>query len=116
MSADIELKPLMEVASNELKIEIETPETKSMHTSDDEHELEHQFLVSFMVDAQGGTMRGCRSSGVRILIPPGKASMPTRITCQYLKNNKHIPNPINEGEIMVSKILKLGPAGAQFLG
>ena len=105
----------------DIKIEIESPDTTlSMHTSEDEQEQiqeqEHNFLVSFMVDAQGGTMRGSRRSGVRVVIPPKKASMPTRITCQYLKHDKDVPNPLMEGEIKVSKILKLGPAGAQFLG
>ncbi len=43
------------------------------------------FLVSFMVDARGGAMRGCRHSGVRVIIPPRKAASPMRITCRYLK-------------------------------
>lgn len=43
------------------------------------------FLISFMVDARGGAMRGCRHSGVRIIIPPRKASQPMRITCRYLR-------------------------------
>lgn len=126
MSCDIEMSPMMDNNEKEIKIEVESPDTTlSMHTSEDEqeqvqlqeeHEQEHQFLVSFMVDAQGGTMRGCRQSGVRVVIPPKKASMPTRITCQYLKRDKDVPNPLMEGEIKVSKVLKLGPAGAQFLG
>merc|ERR1711915_699582 len=41
------------------------------------------FLVSFMVDARGGAMRGCRHSGVRVIIPPRKAPMPMRVTCRY---------------------------------
>ena len=41
-----------------------------------------RFLVSFMVDARGGAMRGCRHSGVRVIIPPRKAPMPMRVTCR----------------------------------
>lgn len=75
------------------------------------------FLVSFMVDARGGAMRGCRHSGVRIIIPPRKAPMPMRITCRYLKKEKLIhPPPLMEGEACASRILEVGPSGAKFLG
>merc|ERR1719402_1090750 len=75
------------------------------------------FLVSFMVDARGGAMRGCRHSGVRVIIPPRKAPMPMRVTCRYLKKDKLIhPPPLMEGEAIASRILELGPAGAKFLG
>ncbi|XP_050687526.1 ankyrin-2-like isoform X7 [Eriocheir sinensis] len=75
------------------------------------------FLVSFMVDARGGAMRGCRHSGVRVIIPPRKAAMPMRVTCRYLKKDKlvHAP-PLMEGEALGSCILEMGPAGAKFLG
>ena len=76
-----------------------------------------RFLVSFMVDARGGAMRGCRHSGVRVIIPPRKAPMPMRITCRYLKKDKLIhPPPLMEGEAIASRILELGPSGAKFLG
>ncbi|GAB6028396.1 hypothetical protein CHUAL_002561 [Chamberlinius hualienensis] len=75
------------------------------------------FLVSFMVDARGGAMRGCRHSGVRVIIPPRKASMPTRITCRYLKKEKLLhPPPLMEGEACASRVLEMGPIGAKFLG
>ncbi|KAL3260125.1 hypothetical protein MRX96_016589 [Rhipicephalus microplus] len=76
-----------------------------------------RFLVSFMVDARGGAMRGCRHSGVRVIIPPRKAQMPMRITCRYLRKEKlpH-PPPLLEGEACASRILEVGPAGAKFLG
>ena len=75
------------------------------------------FLVSFMVDARGGAMRGCRHSGVRIIVPPGKASMPTRVTCKLVKREKLVyPPPLMEGEALASRILEMGPVGAQFLG
>ena len=98
-----------------------------------------------MVDARGGAMRGCRHSGVRVIIPPRKAPMPMRVTCRsalpnknedmislsllpfhrvdninhfrYLKKDKLIhPPPLMEGEAIASRILELGPAGAKFLG
>ncbi|XP_074604996.1 uncharacterized protein LOC141858216 isoform X5 [Brevipalpus obovatus] len=75
------------------------------------------FLVSFMVDARGGAMRGCRHSGVRVIIPPRKAPMPMRVTCRFLKKEKLIhPPPLMEGEACASRILEVGPAGARFLG
>lgn len=75
------------------------------------------FLVSFMVDARGGAMRGCRHSGVRVIIPPRKAPMPMRITCRYLRKEKLAhPPPLMEGEACASRILEVGPVGARFLG
>ena len=62
-------------------------------------------------------MRGCRHSGVRVIIPPRKAPMPMRVTCRYLKKDKLIhPPPLMEGEAIASRVLELGPAGAKFLG
>lgn len=76
-----------------------------------------RFLVSFMVDARGGAMRGCRHSGIRIIIPPLKACMPTRITCKLLKTEK-VPQlpPLMEGEALSSRIVAMGPVGARFNG
>ena len=75
------------------------------------------FLVSFVVDARGGAMRGCRHSGVRIIIPPGKACMPTRVTCKLVKKEKLThPPPLMEGEALASRILEIGPTSAKFLG
>ncbi|XP_043225937.1 ankyrin-3-like [Amphibalanus amphitrite] len=75
------------------------------------------FLVSFMVDARGGAMRGCRHSGVRVIVPPRKAAQPMRITCRYLKKDKLLhPPPLMEGEAIASRILEMGPAQAKFLG
>ncbi|XP_026475160.1 ankyrin-3-like [Ctenocephalides felis] len=75
------------------------------------------FLVSFLVDARGGAMRGCRHSGVRVIVPPKSAPQPTRITCRYVKTHRapHAP-PLMEGETLASRILELGPIGAKFLG
>ncbi|XP_063217303.1 ankyrin-3 isoform X8 [Bacillus rossius redtenbacheri] len=75
------------------------------------------FLVSFLVDARGGAMRGCRHSGVRVIVPPRKAAMPMRVTCRYLRRDKLAnPPPLMEGEALASRILELGPVGAKFLG
>ncbi|XP_041779507.1 ankyrin-3 isoform X6 [Anopheles merus] len=75
------------------------------------------FMVSFLVDARGGAMRGCRHSGVRVIVPPRSAAQPTRITCRYVKPQR-ITNgpPLMEGEALVSRILELAPVGAKFLG
>ena len=73
--------------------------------------------MSFLVDARGGAMHGCRHSGIRMIIPPLSASSPTRITCRYLKPQKSVnPPPLMEGEALVSRILELGPSGVKFLG
>lgn len=62
-------------------------------------------------------MRGCRHSGVRVIIPPGAAQMPMRITCRYLRRERLVhPPPLMEGEACASKIMEIGPAGAKFLG
>ncbi|XP_077062178.1 ankyrin 3b isoform X28 [Siphateles boraxobius] len=75
------------------------------------------FLVSFMVDARGGSMRGSRHNGMRIIIPPRKCTAPTRITCRLVKRHKLacLP-PMVEGEGLASRLVEVGPAGAQFLG
>ncbi|KAF7272191.1 hypothetical protein GWI33_015004, partial [Rhynchophorus ferrugineus] len=75
------------------------------------------FLVSFLVDARGGAMRGCRHSGVRVIVPPRCAASPTRITCRYVRPQRtpH-PPPLMEGEALASRVLELGPVGAKFLG
>uniref|UniRef100_A0A672KTE8 Ankyrin 3 n=1 Tax=Sinocyclocheilus grahami TaxID=75366 RepID=A0A672KTE8_SINGR len=76
-----------------------------------------RFLVSFMVDARGGSMRGSRHNGMRIIIPPRKCTAPTRITCRLVKRHKlaSLP-PMVEGEGLASQLVEVGPAGAQFLG
>ncbi|XP_076752691.1 uncharacterized protein LOC143424501 isoform X1 [Xylocopa sonorina] len=81
------------------------------------HPVHVGFLVSFLVDARGGAMRGCRHSGVRVIVPPRKAAMPMRVTCRYLRRDKLTnPPPLMEGEALASRILELGPVGAKFLG
>ncbi|XP_067293745.1 ankyrin-1a isoform X20 [Pseudorasbora parva] len=75
------------------------------------------FLVSFMVDARGGSMRGSRHNGLRVIIPPRTCAAPTRITCRLVKPQKlATPPPLVEGEGLASRIISLGPAGMQFLG
>lgn len=78
---------------------------------------DYSFLVSFLVDARGGAMRGCRHSGVRIIVPARSAAQPTRITCRYVKPQRTMhPPPLMEGEALASRVLELGPVGAKFLG
>lgn len=77
----------------------------------------HSFLVSFMVDARGGSMRGSRHHGLRIIIPPRTCTAPTRITCRLVKPQKlTTPPPLVEGEGLASRIISLGPSSMQFLG
>eukprot|EP00096_Caligus_rogercresseyi_P015940 TRINITY_DN8444_c0_g1_i1.p1 TRINITY_DN8444_c0_g1~~TRINITY_DN8444_c0_g1_i1.p1 ORF type:complete len:552 (-),score=180.63 TRINITY_DN8444_c0_g1_i1:297-1952(-) len=75
------------------------------------------FLVSFLVDARGGTMTGCRHSGLRVILPPKTAPQPRRITCRYFKEDSLLfPPTLNEGEGLACRILKVGPRGSKFLG
>uniref|UniRef100_A0A8C2Q4S0 Ankyrin 1, erythrocytic b n=1 Tax=Cyprinus carpio TaxID=7962 RepID=A0A8C2Q4S0_CYPCA len=76
-----------------------------------------RFLVSFMVDARGGSMRGSRHNGLRVIIPPRTCAAPTRITCRLVKPQKlSTPPPLVEGEGLASRIISLGPSSMQFLG
>jgi len=62
-------------------------------------------------------MKGCRHSGVRVIIPPKRAAQPTRITCRLLRKEKStITPPLNEGEALASRILEMGPQNCKFLG
>ncbi|XP_055373548.1 ankyrin-3-like isoform X1 [Condylostylus longicornis] len=75
------------------------------------------FLVSFLVDARGGAMRGMRHSGVRIIIPARSAGQPTRVTCRYVKPQRTMhPPQLMEGEALASRVLEIGPVSAKFLG
>uniref|UniRef100_A0A8D2LIP2 Ankyrin 1 n=1 Tax=Varanus komodoensis TaxID=61221 RepID=A0A8D2LIP2_VARKO len=78
--------------------------------------LPSRFLVSFMVDARGGSMRGSRHNGLRVIIPPRTCAAPTRITCRLFKPQKlQTPPPLAEEEGLASRVIALGPMGAQFL-
>ncbi|KPP72523.1 hypothetical protein Z043_108466 [Scleropages formosus] len=67
--------------------------------------------------SRGGAMRGCRHNGLRIIIPPRKCSAPTRVTCRLVKRHRlaSMP-PMVEGEGLASRLIEVGPSGAQFLG
>ncbi|GFR85169.1 ankyrin-3 [Elysia marginata] len=70
-----------------------------------------------MVDARGGAMRGCRNPSVRIIVPPRKCCMPTRVTCRLVKKEKIFsPPPLVEGEGLAARVLEMGPVGTKFLG
>ncbi|XP_038587079.1 ankyrin-2b [Micropterus salmoides] len=82
-----------------------------------DHGDHSSFLVSFMVDARGGAMRGCRHNGLRIIIPPRNCSAPTRVTCRLVKRHRLATMPpMVEGEGLASRVIEVGPSGAQFLG
>nr|XP_008110294.1 PREDICTED: LOW QUALITY PROTEIN: ankyrin-2 [Anolis carolinensis] len=91
-----------------------------IHSSHSSPCFEHDnssFLVSFMVDARGGAMRGCRHNGLRIIIPPRKCTAPTRVTCRLVKRHRLATMPpMVEVEGLASRIIEVGPSGAQFLG
>uniref|UniRef100_A0A4W3HW03 Ankyrin 1, erythrocytic a n=1 Tax=Callorhinchus milii TaxID=7868 RepID=A0A4W3HW03_CALMI len=98
-----------------------TPSSPATETSDNISPIASPvhtgFLVSFMVDARGGSMRGSRHNGLRVIIPPRTCNAPTRITCRLVKSQKLVsPPPLVEGEGLASRVIALGPAGAQFLG
>ena len=62
-------------------------------------------------------MKGCRHSGVRVIIPPRRASMPTRITCRFVRKEKlAVSPPLNESESLAARVLEMGPQGCKFLG
>jgi ankyrin len=62
-------------------------------------------------------MKGCRHSGVRVIIPPKRASMPTRITCRFVRKEKlAVSLPLNEGEALAARVLETGPQSYKFLG
>ncbi|XP_073840244.1 ankyrin 2 isoform X4 [Musca autumnalis] len=82
----------------------------------DDHQHEG-FLVSFLVDARGGAMRGCRHSGVRMIIPSRSTAQPTRVTCRYVKPQRTMhPPQLMEGEALASRVLELGPVSTKFIG
>ncbi|XP_053537237.1 ankyrin-2b isoform X22 [Ictalurus punctatus] len=90
---------------------------QSGHSSPCHEHDSSSFLVSFMVDARGGAMRGCRHNGLRIIIPPRKCSAPTRVTCRLVKRHRLATMPpMVEGDGLASRIIEVGPSGAQFLG
>nr|CAI5853507.1 unnamed protein product [Callosobruchus analis] len=84
------------------------------------HPVNIGFLVSFLVDARGGAMRGRRASGVRVIVPPRCVASPTRVTCRYIRAHRapHHPAapPLMEGEALASRVIEMGPVGVKFLG
>ncbi|XP_053093272.1 ankyrin-3-like isoform X4 [Pangasianodon hypophthalmus] len=94
-----------------------TPDTMDHAQSTMSSPIHSGFLVSFMVDARGGSMRGSRHNGMRIIIPPRNCPAPTRVTCRLLKRQcLPYPPPLVEGEGFVSRLVEVGPAGVHFLG
>ncbi|CAB0018721.1 unnamed protein product [Nesidiocoris tenuis] len=60
-------------------------------------------------------MRGCRHSGVNVVVPPRAAAAPIRLTCRYLRNRSIAP-PLSEAQALATRVLELSPAGNKFLG
>uniref|UniRef100_A0A4W5NRG3 Ankyrin 1 n=1 Tax=Hucho hucho TaxID=62062 RepID=A0A4W5NRG3_9TELE len=113
------LKLVTEETTTTEKHRMSFPETvdEILDVSEDEGMSLVRFLVSFMVDARGGSMRGSRHNGLRVIIPPRTCAAPTRITCRLVKPQKlPTPPPLVEGEGLASRIISLGPASMQFLG
>ncbi|KAF6779918.1 hypothetical protein AHF37_00479 [Paragonimus kellicotti] len=74
-----------------------------------------RFLVSFLVDARGGSMRGSRHPGLRVLVPPSAASAPTRVTCRMLRPERTTrPPQLNDSEGLACRIIELGPYPCTF--
>ncbi|KAF7706221.1 hypothetical protein HF521_019475 [Silurus meridionalis] len=98
-------------------IALSSSAAQSGHSSPCHEHDSSSFLVSFMVDARGGAMRGCRHNGLRIIIPPRKCGAPTRVTCRLVKRHRLATMPpMVEGDGLASRIIEVGPSGAQFLG
>lgn len=68
-----------------------------------------------MVDARGGAMQGSRYPGLRVVVPPRAATMPTRITCRLLRRERltHLP-ALNAAEGLATRIIELGPTNLKF--
>nr|XP_032813791.1 ankyrin-2-like [Petromyzon marinus] len=89
-------------------------------------QYDNSFLVSFLVDARGGSMRGCRPPGLRLLVPPGACASPTRVTCRLAKqqppaglapgDTQPQGPPVVDGEGLAARIIQLGPPLGRFLG
>ena len=66
------------------------------------------FLVSFLVDARGGSMTGSRRSGVRVVIPPQSAEQPVRVTIRQLRPDQVLClPPLSDGEALASRIIQV---------
>lgn len=87
----------------------------SFHSNSTPRICERSFLVSFMVDARGGAMQGSRYPGLRVVIPPRAATMPTRVTCRLLRRERltHLP-ALNAAEGLATRIIELGPTNLKF--
>ncbi|XP_077968873.1 uncharacterized protein LOC120344592 isoform X2 [Styela clava] len=83
------------------------------------------FLVSFMVDARGGTMRGSRHPDLHVVVPPKACASPTRVTCRLARRHQlrqssfgAVPPgglPLFEDEGKAAEVLELGGKGTSFL-
>ncbi|MFT7807796.1 ankyrin-3-like isoform X4 [Arapaima gigas] len=98
-------------------VALSVPPLHSGHISPFQEQDNSSFLVSFMVDARGGAMRGCRHHGLRIIVPPRKCSAPTRVTCRLVKRQRLASMPtLVEGDLPAGQLVNVGSTGTQFLG
>ena len=82
-----------------------------MESQSEDKPSKMDFLISFLVDARGGSMTGSRKSGIRMVIPPQSAEQPVRITCRQLRPDQVLTlPPLSEGEGLACRILQLTPA------
>nr|XP_057934097.1 ankyrin-2b isoform X7 [Doryrhamphus excisus] len=90
----------------------------SCHSSPCHDHADHSsFLVSFMVDARGGSMCGFRHNGLRIVIPPRTCGAPTRVTCRLVKRHRLASmSPIVEAEGLAGRFIEAAPSGGHLLG
>jgi len=104
----IELSPQAVFLSSENSILFENLEEMELPIS-------RGFLASFFVDAKGGIFES-KHTGIRVSVPKGACSMPTRITCRPIRNHQKVPMPklyMNEG--LVNRLIEVSPQGMQFL-
>lgn len=74
-----------------------------------------KFLISFYVDARGAVMES-KQSGIKITIPRGACTMPTRITIRLRKPKdvRTLPH-LHVNESLASSIIQMSSEGMQFL-
>ena len=73
--------------------------------------------MSFLVDARGGLYKGCRHSGLRVVLPPNHMVMPVRVMCRLVRKDKILsPPPLSDGEAIAGRVVDFAPSGVQLNG
>ena len=76
-----------------------------------------RFLISFVVDARGAAVSARRRPGLRIVVPPEAACMPTRVTCRIARRHRdggRRQPQLSVGDGLATHVLEMGPVGEQF--